>query len=149
MLPHLKNILSPSATAAAKDEVGRTNLIAYIVGRACSTAAKAMSQAYAAAGTPKDAGVESADKDADAAKADALSNFDNAAATTALHPSPPSPMAPGKVARLHLKAVALHGKYLITHQPTDLKDYQMAAQNARAQNPPRTSGLTPPPSNAR
>ena len=146
---HLKNILT-LGQVAAKDEVGRTNLIAYIVGQLRSTAAKAMSQAYAAAGTPKDAGVESADKDADAAKADALSNFDSAATTADSIASIAADGSPEKWLAYTLKAVALHGKYLITHQPTDLKDYQMAAQNAQAQNPfLELSGLTPPPSNAR
>ena len=146
---NLKNILS-LGQVASKDEVGRTNLIAYIVGQLRSTAAKAMSQAYAAAGTPKDTGAEAADKDTDAAKTDSLSNFDSAATTADAIASTAPDGSPEKWLAYTLKAVALHGKFLITHQPDDLKDYQLAAQNAQSQNPfLELSGLTPPPSNAR
>ncbi len=146
---HLKNILT-LGQVAAKDEVGRTNLIAYIVGQLRATAAQAMTQAYAAAGTPKDTGADAAAAAAATAKDDALSNFDSAATTADSIAATAADGSPEKWLAYTLKAVALHGKYLITHQPADQKDYQMAAQNAQAQNPfLELSGLTPAPSNAR
>ena len=109
-----------------------------------------MSQAYAAAGTPKDTGAAAAGAAASTAKEDALSNFDSAAQTADSIAQTAPEGSPEKWLAYTLKAVALHGKFLITHQPTDLKDYQMAAQTAQAQNPfLELSGLTPPPSNAR
>lgn len=146
---HLKAVLT-LGQVAAKDEAGRTNLIAYIVGQLRSTAAKAMSQAYAAAGTPKDTGAEAADRDTDTAKTEALSNFDSAATTADSIATVAPEGSPEKWLAYTLKAVALHGKYLITHQPNDMKDFQAAAQAAQAQNPfLELSGLTPSPANAR
>jgi hypothetical protein len=139
---HLKAILQ-LGQSAAKSEVGRTNLIAYTVGLLKATSANAMTQAYAAAGSPKDTGVVSADADAMAAKNDAMSAFESAASLAEAVAGTAGDGSPEKWLGYTLQAIADHGKFLINNSPTDHDDYVAAAKNAQSQNPfLELSGLT-------